>query len=93
MKTSFFRPLSAWMLAAGSAFVLAGCREPAAEAPPPPAPEVAVHAVTASPVSLTAELPGRTSAYLVSEVRPQVTGILQARLFEEGSDVQAGDVL
>lgn len=93
MKTSFFRPLSAWMLAAGSAFVLAGCSEPAAETPPPPAPEVAVHAVTASPVSLTAELPGRTSAYLVSEVRPQVTGILQARLFEEGSDVQAGDVL
>lgn len=93
MKTSFFRPLFAWMLAAGSAFVLAGCSEPAAETPPPPAPEVAVHAVTASPVSLTAELPGRTSAYLVSEVRPQVTGILQARLFEEGSDVQAGDVL
>ena len=93
MKTSFFRPLSAWMLAAGSAFVLAGCSEPAAETPPPPAPEVAVHAVTASRVSLTAELPGRTSAYLVSEVRPQVTGILQARLFEEGSDVQAGDVL
>ncbi|MDL2216546.1 efflux RND transporter periplasmic adaptor subunit [Desulfovibrio sp. OttesenSCG-928-M14] len=42
---------------------------------------------------LTTELPGRVSAYMTSEVRPQVTGIVQERLFEEGADVKAGDVL
>jgi membrane fusion protein (multidrug efflux system) len=44
-------------------------------------------------VALTTELPGRTSAYLVAEVRPQVSGIIQKRLFTEGSDVKAGEVL
>ena len=44
-------------------------------------------------VAITTELPGRTSAYLVAEVRPQVGGIIQKRLFTEGSDVKAGDVL
>jgi len=44
-------------------------------------------------VALTTELPGRTSAYLVAEVRPQVDGIIQKRLFTEGSDVRAGQVL
>ncbi|MBF0525684.1 MAG: efflux RND transporter periplasmic adaptor subunit [Deltaproteobacteria bacterium] len=39
------------------------------------------------------ELPGRTSAYLIAEVRPQVGGIIQKRLFKEGSDVKAGQVL
>ena len=42
---------------------------------------------------LTTELPGRTSAYLIAEVRPQVSGIIQERLFVEGSDVEAGEVL
>jgi membrane fusion protein (multidrug efflux system) len=42
---------------------------------------------------ITTELPGRTSAYLVAEVRPQVGGIIQRRLFEEGSDVKTGDLL
>lgn len=42
---------------------------------------------------LTTELPGRVSAYMTSEVRPQVSGIIQERLYEEGADVQAGDVL
>ena len=42
---------------------------------------------------LTRELPGRTSAYLIAEIRPQVSGIIQKRLFQEGSDVQEGSVL
>ena len=42
---------------------------------------------------LTTELPGRTSAYFVAEIRPQVNGIIQKRLFDEGSDVKAGQVL
>jgi membrane fusion protein (multidrug efflux system) len=49
--------------------------------------------VKAESVLLTAELPGRVSASTVSEVRPQVSGIILERLFEEGSDVRAGDVL
>jgi membrane fusion protein (multidrug efflux system) len=60
---------------------------------PPAIPEVV--AVTAQPqkVVLTTELPGRTSPYLVAEIRPQVNGLVQKRLFTEGSDVQAGQVL
>jgi membrane fusion protein (multidrug efflux system) len=42
---------------------------------------------------LTSELAGRTSARLIAEVRPQVSGIIQKRLFTEGSDVKAGEVL
>ena len=42
---------------------------------------------------ITTELAGRTSANLVAEVRPQVGGIIQKRLFTEGSDVKAGQVL
>jgi membrane fusion protein (multidrug efflux system) len=42
---------------------------------------------------LTTELPGRTSAYLVAEIRPQVNGLIQSRLFQEGATVKAGDLL
>ena len=44
-------------------------------------------------VVLTTELPGRINAFLVAEIRPQVSGLLQKRLFEEGTYVKAGDVL
>ncbi|MEY4763112.1 MAG: hypothetical protein RLZZ200_2968 [Pseudomonadota bacterium] len=56
----------------------------------PPQPEVGVLVVRPKPVGLSVELPGRTAAYRVAEVRPQVGGILQKRLFTEGSDVAAG---
>jgi len=49
--------------------------------------------VATEKVVLTTELPGRTSGYLVSEIRPQVSGLIQKRLFAEGSDVKTGDVL
>ena len=68
-----------------------GCRQE--NSPPPPATEVAVVTVRPQQVVLTTELPGRTSACLVAEVRPQVSGIVQKRLFTEGGDVKAGDVL
>jgi membrane fusion protein, multidrug efflux system len=60
-----------------------------------PAPVAEVSAVTVQPqqVMLTTELPGRTSAYLIAEVRPQVGGIIKKRLFTEGSDVKTGEVL
>ncbi|MGO9118943.1 MAG: efflux RND transporter periplasmic adaptor subunit [Desulfomonilaceae bacterium] len=60
---------------------------------PPPVPEVDTVTVQPEQIELTTELPGRTSPYLVSEIRPQVNGIIQKRLFTEGSDVKAGQVL
>jgi len=56
-------------------------------------PEVGVVTLQEERVPITTELPGRTSPYLIAEVRPQVNGIIQKRLFIEGSDVKAGDVL
>ena len=56
-------------------------------------PEVTAMMVQPEQLLLTTELPGRTSAYLVAEIRPQVNGIIQKRMFEEGSDVKAGQVL
>jgi membrane fusion protein (multidrug efflux system) len=56
-------------------------------------PEVAVVTMQQEQVVITTELPGRTSASLVAEVRPQVNGIIQKRLFTEGSNVNAGQML
>ena len=67
-----------------------------AKKPPPPAPgppEVGVVTLHGEPVTRTTELPGRTNPTLSSDVRPQVNGILKARLFVEGGDVGAGQVL
>ena len=55
--------------------------------------EVTVVTLKTQPVTLTRELPGRTSAYLMAEVRPQVTGVVKRRLFTEGGAVQAGQSL
>ncbi|MCX7965065.1 MAG: efflux RND transporter periplasmic adaptor subunit [Syntrophorhabdaceae bacterium] len=74
------------------AFMYAGCsRSPMAFQGGPP--EVAIIKVTPEQIVLTTELPGRVSAYRIAEVRPQVSGIIQKRLFTEGSNVKAGDVL
>ena len=56
-------------------------------------PEVGVVIIATGPVALTMELPGRTAAHMIAEVRPQVEGIIQKRLFTEGADVKAGQVL
>ena len=71
--------------------ILVGCKRK--QPPPSVIPEVAIVTVSPERVVLTTELPGRTSPYMVAEVRPQVSGIIQKRLFEEGSDVRAGSVL
>ncbi|HEY0675145.1 MAG TPA: efflux RND transporter periplasmic adaptor subunit [Immundisolibacter sp.] len=63
---------------------------PQAQRPPP---EVGVIELQPKPFALSTELPGRTSAYRLAEVRPQVSGIVQKRLFEEGSTVTAGQAL
>ncbi|AUH01680.1 MexE family multidrug efflux RND transporter periplasmic adaptor subunit [Prodigiosinella confusarubida] len=56
-------------------------------------PEVGIVTIAAQPLNITTELPGRTSAYRIAEVRPQVTGIILKRNFVEGSDVKAGSSL
>jgi membrane fusion protein (multidrug efflux system) len=58
----------------------------------PPA-EVGVVVIKKQMVSLQTELPGRTSPYASAQIRPQISGIIQARLFQEGSNVRAGQVL
>ncbi|MCK3846853.1 efflux RND transporter periplasmic adaptor subunit [Pseudomonas sp. W15Feb34] len=55
--------------------------------------EVGVYTVKAESLVMTTDLPGRTSAYRVAQVRPQVSGILQKRLFEEGAQVKEGQQL
>jgi membrane fusion protein, multidrug efflux system len=81
----------------GAAFLVSGlllvsCDSPQ-QAPPRPIPEVITETVQPQPTVLTVELPGRTSAYRVAEIRPQVSGLLQKRMFTEGADVKAGQVL
>jgi membrane fusion protein (multidrug efflux system) len=56
-------------------------------------PEVVVAVMQPERLVLTTELPGRTSAFLIAEVRPQVSGVIQKRLFNEGDDVKAGEPL
>jgi membrane fusion protein (multidrug efflux system) len=81
-------------IAAALMLVLAGCESKQTQATAPPRiPQVAVVETRTRPLLLTTELPGRTAAFLVAEVRPQVSGIIQSRLFEEGQDVNEGDVL
>jgi membrane fusion protein (multidrug efflux system) len=74
------------------ATVLSGCDKQSAPPQMPP-PMVGVLIVREQPVVLSTELPGRTDPYAVSNVEPQVTGIIKARLFVEGSVVQAGQSL
>ena len=59
----------------------------------PAAPKVGAVNVSVRSVSLSTELPGRTAAFKVAEVRPQVTGIIKQRFFTEGEDVKAGQLL
>ena len=72
---------------------LTGCGSRIEAQPAPVIPEVATITLRPQRVELTTELPGRTSAYRIAEIRPQVSGIIQKRLFAEGADVKAGAVL
>src|SRR5690606_37000921 len=82
------------LLAVVASLALAACGQEAPSAPPaPPPPEVLAVTIEPRPVTLHTELAGRTSPYLVAEVRPQVSGIIRERKFVEGTDVKAGQVL
>jgi membrane fusion protein, multidrug efflux system len=85
------------LLSGMMASLLAGCGKgggaPHGGPPGGFTPQVTVVTLKSQSVTLTHELPGRTNAYLVAEVRPQVNGILKKRLFEEGAMVKAGQPL
>lgn len=57
------------------------------------APQVSVTEIQPTELDMTTTLQGRTAPYLVADVRPQVAGILQKRLFKEGSEVKEGQAL
>jgi membrane fusion protein (multidrug efflux system) len=76
-----------------SGATLTACGGHATSAPAPGPAEVAVVTVKPQPVTITTELPGRTSSYRVAEVRPQVNGVLLKRSFVEGSEVKVGQPL
>ena len=76
-----------------AALILAGCQKSDPVAAVNPIVDVGVYTVKSAPLTLTTDLPGRTSAFRVAEVRPQVNGIIQKRLFEEGSEVKKGQQL
>lgn len=80
-----------------AALFLAGCNEqkspPAQPAAAPPPPAIGFTVVQPQTVNITTELAGRVVPSLIAEVRPQVSGIIERRLFTEGSEVKEGDVL
>ncbi len=89
-----FKPaVTVLVTAVALASLLSGCskKEEAAAAPPPP--QVGVVTLKTQAYTLTSELPGRTTAFRIAEVRPQVNGIILKRLFTEGADVKAGQQL
>ncbi|MEH3239823.1 efflux RND transporter periplasmic adaptor subunit [Enterobacter roggenkampii] len=90
--TNHFRrlPLAGFIVCA---VLLSGCDGQENQQQHPQAPQVSVHIVKSAPLAVTTELPGRTDAFRVAEVRPQVSGIILRRNFTEGSDVKAGDSL
>jgi membrane fusion protein (multidrug efflux system) len=74
-----------------AAIAAVGCSKPPPR--PPVVPEAGFVVMRAQAQPLTTELPGRTSPLAISEVRPQVNGIIQERLFAEGSTVRKGQAL
>ncbi len=92
---SSFKPLSRFATLALllGTVIVTGCAKDEAPPPAPSAPAVSVVTLKAQEVSLTRELPGRTNAFLMAEVRPQVSGIIKRRLFTEGGTVKAGQAL
>ena len=92
MFSKFAPKYAALALSVLAAISLAGCKEQAATVQKGPQEVGVVTVETSSPI-MTTELSGRTSAYQVAEVRPQISGIIQKRIFTEGQMVKAGDQL
>jgi membrane fusion protein (multidrug efflux system) len=97
MQNHYERLFNSLALVLATTLLMTACSKEQPGTTPGPgaagAPAVTVLTVQTESVPVTAELPGRTSPYLVAELRPQVTGIVKERLFKEGSEVKAGQVL
>ncbi|MCC3740052.1 efflux RND transporter periplasmic adaptor subunit [Rouxiella badensis] len=91
-KNRGLTPLAVVLMLTGG-LALTGCNDKKTEQGAAKAPEVGVVTLKAAPLNVTTELPGRTSAYRIAEVRPQVSGIILKRNFVEGSEVKAGTSL
>jgi membrane fusion protein, multidrug efflux system len=93
LTSSSFRSCQDAVAVAAIALVLGACGKDGGGQAGGQLPEVSVVTVTTRPVTLERELPGRTSAYLIAEVRPQVSGIVERQLFTEGGFVKKGQPL
>src|SRR5579872_1389704 len=95
--TTLARKMSFPFLRAGLslpfALALVGSCSQKTQAPPPSPGVVRVTTLKSESVSLTTDLPGRTVAFRVAEIRPQVSGVILKRMFIEGSDVKQGQQL
>jgi len=92
-KNRGITPLAAVLMLSGS-LALTGCdNKDAQQAGQQQAPEVGVVTLKSAPLTVTTDLPGRTSSFRIAEVRPQVSGIILKRNFVEGSDIKAGESL
>lgn len=88
-----FSSLARALLLGAGLLALGGCLDDESAAPQTDLQEVGIYQVRSAPQALSLTLPGRASAHLVAEIRPQVGGIIQRRLFEEGQMVKAGQAL
>ncbi|CAM3731931.1 MULTISPECIES: efflux RND transporter periplasmic adaptor subunit [Rahnella] len=91
-KNRGLTPLAVVLMLSGS-LALTGCNDKEAQQGAPHAPQVGVVTLKTEPLNVTTELPGRTAAFRIAEVRPQVGGIILKRNFVEGSDIKAGTSL
>lgn len=88
-KNRGLTPLAVVLMLSGS-LALTGCDDKPAQQGAQHMPEVGIVTLKSAPLQITTELPCRTSAYRIAEVRPQVSGIILKRNFVEGSDIRAG---
>src|SRR5262245_13166135 len=93
MRNGAIGGAGATALALALAVNLAGCGAPAGAVPEMPPPQVGVVRITPQQHAFEVQLTGRINAYQISDVRPQVGGIVRSRRFEEGAKVRAGQVL
>lgn len=91
-KNRGLTPLAVVLMLSGS-IALTGCNDKEAQQGAPHAPQVGVVTLKTEPLNVTTELPGRTAAFRIAEVRPQVGGIILKRNFVEGSEIKAGTSL
>ncbi len=91
-KNRGISPLAVVLMLSGS-LMLAGCDNKGQQAGQQQMPEVGVITLKSAPLTVTTELPGRTSPFRIAEVRPQVSGIILKRNFVEGSEIKAGESL